>query len=266
MLTLPTLPPERQRNVGLALQDFFGKPNQEPAAVAQRAQAVIEATAGLKDSDEHSLFIVDGATDSVLTALHRICGDVEKALVDTVVPLGPEQIAHAQAAQLCNDSLFPEGIEFTRDSTGVQHGVMIQMRDTLNDPEKGPPLSAALTTLGLKPIVDHLLLHLDLYSKKLGLVGSSVIEPTMDEASRAWHEAYVVFAATVVAAHAADPAAQKALLGTYDKQLEEHRADKARARRRARKAQAEALKKAQAEAQAALQAEAAKQAEATKTK
>jgi hypothetical protein len=141
---------------------------------------------------------------------------------------------------------------------------MVTMRAALDDAKKGPKLWAAIETLGLKTLVDHLLKHIDLYAKKLGLAGLSEDGPTMTEASKAWHKTYMLFAAGVLATYADDPETQDALLGSYQKQLVEHREDGVKARKRAKKAQAEAQKAAQIEAQKALEAEAKKEPQGSK--
>jgi hypothetical protein len=164
--------------------------------------------------------------------------------VDTVVPLDHDQAAHLEAAELLLDTWFPDGTEFTRGAVGIQYSVMSQMRAALADAEKGPKLWAAINTLGCKPIIDHLLKHIDVYAKKLGLAGKGDKEPTATAASEAWHQTYTLYAISVLNAYADDRETQDVLLGNYQKQLDEHRKDMSKARKRAKKAQADAQKKA----------------------
>jgi hypothetical protein len=106
MLTLLPLPVERQRNVGNALGEIFKHKTKYTPDLVRRGKAVVDATAALKDPEGPTMFVVDTATDGVITALHRILGAIEKGLVDTVVPLGPGQKAQLEAVELLNDAWF----------------------------------------------------------------------------------------------------------------------------------------------------------------
>jgi hypothetical protein len=241
MFTLPRLPEERQRNVGSALEEHFKSKPKYSAEITQGALAVIEATRALGASNDLPMFTIDVATDSVLSAVYRIEQAFQKGLVATVVPLGPAQQAQLDAAVLLDGAWFPSGIGFIRDSVGVQHAAMISIRKSLTDPEQGPAIKAAIKTLGLTPLVDHFLLHAALYAKKLGLAGEiagSGNEPR--DPSDVWHDLYVQLAIDVSSTYRADPAKQKTLLGSYESQLAEYRADQVKARKRAAKTKAEA--------------------------
>jgi hypothetical protein len=245
MFTLPRLPEERQRNVGSALEEHFKSKPKYTAEVQRGALAVIEATPALGASDGLPMFTIDVATDGVISAIYRIVQAVQKGLVTSVLPLGPEQQTLLNAAVLIDGAWFPSGIGFIRGSVGVQNAAMTSIRKSLTDEEKGPAIKAAIKRLGLAPLVDHFLLHAVLYAKKLGLAGE-IVDAASDpsDPSDVWHDLYVQFAIDVSAAYRADPAKQKTLLGSYESQLAEYRADQAKERKRA-------AKKAEAEADAA---------------
>jgi hypothetical protein len=234
MFTLPRLPEERQRNVGSALEEHFRSKPKYASEVVHGAHAVIEATRSLGASSDVPIFTVDVATDSVLSAIYRIEQAVQKGLVASVIPLGPAQQAMLEAAVLLDGAWFPGGIGFIHDSVGVQNSAMISIRKSLTDPDQGPAINAAIKMLGLAPLVDHFVTHAVLYAKKLGLAGeiaASGEEPR--DPSDLWHDLYVQLAIDVSSAYRADPAKQKTLLGSYESQLAEHRADQAKERKRA---------------------------------
>ncbi len=253
MFTLPRLPEERQRNVGSALEEHFKSKPKYTSEVIHGAHAVIEATRALGASNDVPIFTIDVATDSVVSAIYRIEQAVQKGLVASVIPLAPAQQAMLDAAVLLDGAWFPSGIGFIHDSVGVQSSAMLSMRKTLTDPDQGPAINAAMKTLGLAPLVDHFVAHATLYAKKLGLAGE--IAESGDEPrdpSDVWHDLYVQLAIDVSSAYRADPAKQKTLLGSYESQLAEYRADQAKERKRAAaRAKATAAAKAKAEADAA---------------
>lgn len=241
----PRLPAERQRNVGGALEEHFKTKPKYSIEVTRSAHAVIEATPALGRSDDMPLFTIDGATDSVLSAIYRIVQSIQKGLVATVVPLGHVQQAQLEAAELIDATWFPNGIGFIHDSVGLQHAAMASIRSSLSDTETGPALKAAVKTLGLGPLVDHFLSHATLYAKKLGLAGAVVTDADGEprDPSDVWHDAFVKLAIDVMSAYRDDPAKQKTLLGSYESQLAEYRAEQAKNRKRAeKKAKAEAAK------------------------
>lgn len=235
MFTLPRLPEERQRNVGSALEEHFKSKPTYSAEVTQGALAVIEATRPLGTSNDLPMFTVDVATDGVLSAIYRIEQAFQKGLVASAIPLGPAQRASLDAALLLDGAWFPSGIGFIHDSVGIQNAAMLSIRTSLTDPEQGPAIKAAVDTLGLAPLVDHFLHHAALYAKKLGLAGEIAYpgsEPR--EASDLWHDLYVQLAIDVTSTYRADLVKQKTLLGSYESQLAEYRADQAKARKRAK--------------------------------
>lgn len=252
MFTLPRLPAERQRNVGSALEEHFKSKPKYTAEIMHGAQAVIEATRALGASNDVPMFTVDVATDSVVSAIYRMVQAVPKGLVASIIPLGPPQQAMLDAAFLLDHAWFPNGIGFIHDSVGVQSSAMLSMRKSLTDPDQGAGIKAAVKTLGLGPLVDHFVLHATLYTKKLGLAGE--IAESGDEPrdpTDVWHDLYVQLAIDVSSAYRADPAKQKTLLGSYESQLAEYRADQAKERKRAAAKAKAAAAAAKAEADAA---------------
>ena len=254
MFTLPRLPEDRQRNVGSALDAHFRTKPKYSAEVMSSALAVVEATPALGASNDLPMFTIDVATDSVLSAIYRIEQAIQKGLTIAAIPLGPAQQAMLDAALLLDGAWFASGIGFIRGSVGVQNAAMTSIRNSLTDKDQGPAIKAAVKTLGLGPLVDHFVLHAALYAKKLGLAGEVVESATETrDPSDIWHDLYVQFAIDVSSAYRADPAKQKTLLGSYESQLAEYRADQAKERKRAaKKTQDEAnAAKAKADADAA---------------
>lgn len=266
MFTLPRLPAARQRNVGSALEEHFKSKPQYKEAVVNSARAVIEATAALGRSDDVSMFTIDVATDSVISAIYRVVQSLQKGLTTTVVPLGPQQQAQADAAALIEEAWFSDGVGFIHGTVGIQNSAMTSIRKSLVDPDEGPALKAAIKTLGIGPLVDHFLAHAVVYAKKLGLAGEVVDDPEGEQRdpSDVWHDVYVKFAIDVMSAYRDDPAKLKTLLGSYESQLAEYRAEAAKERKREKKAKAEAEAKAKAEADAKAKAEADAKAEPVK--
>ncbi|APR80605.1 Hypothetical protein A7982_05952 [Minicystis rosea] len=235
---------ERQRNVGGSLDEHFKSKPKYNAEVTRSAHAVIEATKALGRGDDMPLFTIDSATDSVLSAIYRVEQSIQKGLVATIVSLGPEQQAQLDAAELIDTTWFPDGIGFIHGSAGIQHAAMASIRSSLTDAETGPAIKAAVETLGLGPLVAHFLSHATLYAKKLGLAGEAVTDGEPRDPSDVWHDAFMKLAIDVMSAYRDDPAKQKTLLGSYESQLAEHRAELSKSRKRAeKKAKAEAAKR-----------------------
>jgi hypothetical protein len=257
--TVPRLPVPRQRNVGNALAELFKTNPSYTPEVTKGAQAVIAATPALS-AGEMSMFTIDVATDSVLAALHRTLQDIQRGYVNNVIPLSPEQKAELDAAVFLEETWFPAGIGFIRQSVGLQHAAMTEIRKSLVDKDEGPAVQAAITTLGLGHRVEHFTAHAALYARKLGLAGEVVTDPNQAEPdpSDAWHALYVKFAIDTSSAYRTDPATVETLLGSYERQVEEHRNDLAKERKRA-------VKKAKEEEQAAAEAKAKAEAAAKAT-
>jgi hypothetical protein len=194
------------------------------------AKAVIAATAPLAAPGGPSMFTIDRATDGVVTAIHRIQEAWERGLTDAVIPLDAEQQAALAAVNLLNEAWFANGIGFIHDAVGLQCDALLAIEKTLSDPE----ISKAIKTLGHGPLVHHLSSHTALYAKTLGLTADGEASTSEQSASQTWHDAYVLFAASVMVHHANDPEARASLLGSYEKQLQEHRAAAQKERRRQR--------------------------------
>lgn len=234
MLVLQRLPIERQRNVGAALGDIFKGKTTYKADITANAKAVIGATKALKAPEGASMFVIDRATDSVITAIRRVIEAWEKGLPDSVVPLDAEQQESVAAAALLDAAWFPYGIGFIHDAVGLQCDALLEIRKTLNDPKQAPEVQRAIKTLGLGQLVKHLSSHTTLYARALGLTADGDTPTAEEGASQAWHNAYVLFAASVMVHYADDAEARKALLGSYERQLQEHRAGAQKERRRQR--------------------------------
>ncbi len=230
MLGLSRIPIERQRNVGAALADIFKSKTPYKADVVSRAKEVIAATSALAETGGPSMFAVDRATDSVVTAIYRMLDAWEKGLTDAVLPLTAEQQAALAAVDVLQTAWFSNGIDFIHEVVGLQHDALAAIRKTFAE----QPIKQAVQTLGLGPMVERLSSHTALYSKTLGLSADSEAEASGSSAGQAWHDAYVLFTATVMTAYADDAEARKVLLGSYEKQLQEHRAAMQKERRRRR--------------------------------
>jgi hypothetical protein len=238
VFTLPHLPVERQRNVGNALEALFKSKPRYTQAVAARARAVIEATALLPRSPGTTIFTVDNATDGVISSIFHIVEAFDRSYASTLVPLDAEQQAQQQAARLIEHEWFADGPGFIHKSVGLQLDIMVAMKESLADETKGPALKAAIDLLGLSPLVGRLLAHIDLYARTLGQAGKVVTDVAPADPGDAWHGLYVAFAIDATSAYADDPAALATLLGPYEAQLKEYRRDQAKARRKAKAAQA----------------------------
>ena len=262
--TLPRLPIPRQRNVGNALDAHFKANPTYTKEVTAGALALIAATPALS-GDDVSMFTIDVATDGVLSAIYRVVQDYQRGFVDSVIPLGAEQKVLRDAANLLEETWFPAGIGFIRESVGLQHEAMTAIRKSMTHPDKGPAIQAAIKALGMGALVDHFVLHAALYARKLGLAGEVVTDPAEadPDPSDAWHRLYLQFAVDTMSAYKNEPATLETLLGSYQRQVEEHHTDLAKERRRAaRKAKAEPEVKADAEAKAKAEADAKAKAEA----
>lgn len=183
------------------------------------------------------MFTIDRTTDVVVTAIFRNLEATERALTGTLVPLGPQQQAALDAAATLKQAWFADGIGFIHNQVGLECDALLEIKKATNDPEKGPAIKKAIKTLGLGPQVDHLFAHIAVYARKLGLTADGEEETTESAAGRKWHDAYVLFAASVMVAYANDAETRKTLLGSYERQLQEHRAglQKERVRAKAKK-------------------------------
>jgi len=236
MFEIVRLEVDRQLNVGNALAPILAADRPTPLlqSTRARAEAVIGATLALSAARHAPPAPIDHATDSVTTALDRTLEAAEQTLRDSVVPLGAAQrSAHGQIRML-RTRLFPGGTGFIRKAMDKEWPHLAELRAELGDAE----VAAAVDALGLRPIVDHLLAHIELYGRALGQEGGAAGH-AVELASAAWQEAFKRFAAQVILDYEGDQATQRELLGPFQVQLEQQRAA-ARAAARARKARAEA--------------------------
>lgn len=231
MLELARLGVDRQLNVGNAI--VVALEAQRPTPLAQttraRGEALLAATRNLSAFNGPSPAQVDRATDTVITAFARAREEDERALLDTVIPLGPAQRESLARLRLIRARLFPQGTAFIRRPMDLEWRDLRDVRVALKDPE----VAAAIDAEGLRAAADHIVAHIGLYGRTLG-VEAGPAGSAEERASAAWHEAFKFFAAQVMIDYEKDTAIRAELLSPYEIQLEEQRAE-ARAAARARK-------------------------------
>ncbi|AKT38797.1 hypothetical protein [Chondromyces crocatus] len=232
MLNTTRLEVDRQINVGNALGPILAAPRATPlqGATRTRGDAVIASTLALLNVRDVPPRAADQATDTVVTAFHRMLEAREEMLLDTLVPLGPAQREVLGQVRLLRTRLFPKGTSFIRLPMEMELKHLTDLRQRLGEPE----VDAAVTALGLEAEVLHLVTHVERYGRSLGQDAGGAGRAT-ELASVAWHEAFVRFAAQVVVDYEGNTAMQRELLGPYEGQRLQQRAA-ARAARRARAA------------------------------
>ncbi|MDC3982182.1 hypothetical protein [Polyangium jinanense] len=221
MLELPRLDVDRQLNVGNAIAAGLAAPRPTPLTptTLARGQAVVAVTLDLRAFSGPTPGVVDRATDTVITAFDRARADDERALLDSVVPLGPAQREALSRLRLIRTRVFPNGTDFIRRRMDLEWRALCDVRNALNEPE----VAAAVDAQGLRPAVDHLLAHIDLYGRVIGQEAGPAGKAE-ERLSAAWHEAFKLFAAQVMLDYDKNPVIQKELLGAYEVQLDEQRA------------------------------------------
>jgi len=232
MLELPRLEVARQRNVGNAVADALAAQRPIPIvpSTRTRGEAVVAATEALSAFAGPSPGQVDRATDTVLTAFDRARAEEERALRDSVVPLGPAQRDALSRIRLIRTRVLPQGTDFIRRRMDLEWPVLCEVRKAFQEPD----VAAAVDAQGLRAAVDHVLAHINLYGRVIGHEAGPA-GSAEERLSAAWHEGFKRFAAQVTLDYESDPVTQKELLGAYEVQLDEQRAA-ARAAARARKA------------------------------
>lgn len=251
MLDIARLEIDRQINVGNALSAIMAPanwPTPLSATTAARGDAVIAATLGLVAAKETPPAQVDHATDSVVTAFDRCTAEMERTLRDSVVPLQAPQQAMLANARLVRTQAFGQGTDYIRLPMDLQWRHLCELRTKLQD----PAVAAAIDALGLRPLADHVLAHIERYGKVLGQQGAPAGR-NAESASVAWHEAFKRFASQVSLDYENDEATRQKLLAPYATQLDQQRAV-ARAELRARRNNAEATEPAPPSGQASAPA------------
>ncbi len=236
MLELPRLEVDRQRNVGNAIGEALTvkRPIPLAAGTIARGEALVAATRALQAFSGPSPGQVDRATDSAITAFERARKEDERALLDSVVPLGPDQREALSRLRLIRTRAFPNGTSFIRRRMDLEWPVLCEVRKAFQAPE----VAAAVDAQGLRPAVEHVLAHIALYGRVIGHEAGPA-GSAEERLSAAWHEAFKLFAAQVMLDYDNNLAMQKELLGAYEIQLEEQRAA-ARTAARARRARSDA--------------------------
>jgi len=236
MIEIARLDSDRQVNVGNALGLILAAPRPTPLhqTTQNRIDAVIAATLGLAAARNVTPKQVDLTTDTMITSFDHTLEGTEQMLRDSVVPLGDAQREALGHIRTLRARLFPQGTGYIRKPMDLQWVHLSELRARIGE----PAIAAAVDALGLRPMVDHLLAHIDLYGRALGQdVGAA--GHAREAASAAWQEAFRRLAAQVIVDYEADEATQRELMAPYLTQLEQQRAA-ARASARARKARAEA--------------------------
>lgn len=235
MFELPRLDVDRQLNVGNAITAVLPAPRPTPLmpTTLARGEAVVAATQALRAFSGPSPGQVDRATDTVITAFDRARADDERALLDSVVPLGPAQREALSRIRLIRTRVFPNGTDFIRRRMDLEWRALCDVQKALLEPE----VAAAVDAQGLRPAVVHLLAHIELYGRVIGQEAGPAGKAE-ERLSAAWHEAFKMFAAQVTLDYDKSPEIQKELLGAYEVQLDEQRSA-ARAAARARQAKSD---------------------------
>ena len=228
MLELQRIPPSRQRIVASALDEYLKTKPDLSAKVLASAKHVVKNGEGLHLEPESVPMVkVDNSTDAVASALVRLLDDRIRLLDDTVIPRGDAQKAAYEAATLVRAALFPHGVAFIRQRYSLEWDALTSVRRALGRDE----VKAAVSTLGLDDAVGHLLAHIALYGKTLGVQLPPAEEGSEESASLTFHEAFQAFTIDVLS-DIKDPAQRRPLLGVYEAQLDEHREDLRNERKR----------------------------------
>jgi hypothetical protein len=143
----------------------------------------------------------------------------EWVLHDAVLPQNEVQQLMAARIRQVHARLFAKGTEFLRGSMDAQWSGLVSLRGRMQEPE----IAAAIDALGMRPLADHVLAHIDLYGRMLGQQGGNP-RAGEEQANATWNEAFKVFAAQVLVDYEADAAIQDELLGAYHAQLAQQRA------------------------------------------
>ena len=227
---LQNLPVERQRNVGRALGVTLDRTRAQPLTprTVEAGRNVVSITVQLEDPPKVASIAVDMSTDRVVTATHRILRAWTKGLAGDLVALEPAQQESLNAAQFLMTRWFANGIRFVRQQMSIEWDGLQPIITSFDDPE----VIAAVEKLGLGSLVAHLKKHAVLYGQTIGL-GEGKPKEARDQAEvqNTWQEAMKRFVVVVLADYPDDEKTCTELLGVYEQQLEEHRAELAAARK-----------------------------------
>jgi hypothetical protein len=228
---LHRLPVERQRNVGRALAVALDRARATPLTerTLQAGREVVAVSNRLQDPPNVPAILVDVSTDVVFTAAHRLLRAWTRAFAGELIALERPQQELLDAARFLTDKWFPNGVEFLRAQMSIQWDSLQPIAASFDEPE----VSAAVEKLSMRPLVDHMRKHVDLYGQTVGL-GEGKPKPgsARTETRDHWQEAMKDFAIAVLADYGKDPSTRTELLGVYEQQLAEHRAALAAARKK----------------------------------
>lgn len=212
---------QRQTIVGKAVEDTLAVVRSVPltAATHARGEAVAAATEQLRTFTDFKPARVDRPTDTVIAEFDHLLEAHERVLRDDVVALGPQQLEALARARMVRARIFPQGTGFIRSSMDLQWSELIAVRERMGEPE----VATAIDGLGLRPAANHLLAHIELYGRMVGLLASKA-RGGEEKASAAWTEAFQLYAAQVLLDYEKDAAMKQELLGTYEAQLAQQRA------------------------------------------
>lgn len=207
---------QRQTIVGKAVEDTLAVVRPVPLtdATRTRGEAVVAATEQLRTFTDYKPARVDRPTDTVIAEFDHLLEAHERVLRDDVVALGPQQLEALARARMARARIFPQGTGFIRSSMDLQWSALLAVRERMEEPE----VSAAIDGLGMRPAANHLLAHIELYGRMVG-VQASKARGGEEKASTAWTEVFQLYAAQVLLDYEKDTALKQELLGAYETQL-----------------------------------------------
>jgi hypothetical protein len=225
MLSITPLTTKRQVIVGNAVGDSLAANRPDPLAPSTRARAeeVVAATVAVSLYASVRPAQVDGATCSVVAGFNRTLEGQERSLRKSVIPHNEAQRVAADRAHRVRARLFPQGLRFLRRSMDLEWSDLVSLRGRMQEPD----IVEAIDGLGLRPVADHVLAHIEMYGRVLGKDASKAGAGEA-RANAAWTDAFRLFSAQVLIDYHHDNAMQDELLGPYAAQLSQQRA-KARA-------------------------------------
>lgn len=221
MSRVKPLKTKRQVTVGNAIADSLAAVRPVPIvpSTQARGEVVVAATVAV------SLFVsvrpaqIDRATCVVIGGFNQALEGGERALRKSVIPHGEAQRVAADRAQRVRARLFPHGLQFLRRSMDIEWSDLVSLRARMQEPE----IAEAIDGLGLRPVADHVLAHVEMYGRVLGKDASKAGAGEA-KANAAWNDAFRLFNAQVLVDYEHDKAMQDELLGPYEAQLEQQRA------------------------------------------
>jgi hypothetical protein len=221
MLSITPLTTKRQVIVGNAVGDSLAadRPASLSPSTRARGEAVVTATLSVRLFAGVRPAQVDRATCTVVVGFHRTLEGQERSLRKSVIPHNEAQRIAADRAQRVRAHLFPQGLQFLRRTMDLEWSDLVSLRARMQEPE----IAEAIDGLGLRPMADHVLAHIELYGRVVGKDASKAGAGEA-KANAAWTEAFRLFSAQVLIDYEHDGAMQDELLGPYEAQLAQQRA------------------------------------------